>query len=239
MKERLALLLLLLALPLFVSAATFTRPLIIGSHGSDVSALQQILNQQGYLPTSPTDYFGSLTAAALKKFQTAHGIEALGGVGPKTRTLLNSLSTAPTDKAALIASLLAQVKALQAQIAALLAAQAASSTPSTSGSGGGGSIAGSPTIIQNYAPPGSSGGGGGGGGSGGNGNNNPPPNTTPPTITVTSPASSLPAGTTQVNLAVTTNEKRHMRPWDQCESELQCANALHHDRRHVARNHAQ
>jgi hypothetical protein len=40
MKERFALLFLLLALPILVSASTFTRPLIIGSHGSDVSALQ-------------------------------------------------------------------------------------------------------------------------------------------------------------------------------------------------------
>ena len=85
-----------------------------------MSALQQILNQQGYLATSPTGYFGSQTALALKKFQTAHGIEALGGVGPKTRAMLNTFGTAPTDKAALIASLMSQVKALEGQIAALL-----------------------------------------------------------------------------------------------------------------------
>jgi peptidoglycan hydrolase-like protein with peptidoglycan-binding domain len=38
-------------------------------------------------------YFGSLTSAAVKEFQTAHGIKALGGVGARTRALLNSLST--------------------------------------------------------------------------------------------------------------------------------------------------
>jgi Putative peptidoglycan binding domain len=108
------------------SSLTFTRPLIQGSQGQDVSALQQILVSQGYLSSQPTGFFGPLTAAALAKFQSAHGIEALGGVGPKTRTLLNSLSlagqatSAPTDKASLIAALLAQVKILQAQIAALL-----------------------------------------------------------------------------------------------------------------------
>jgi hypothetical protein len=64
MKERLALLFILLALPLLVSAATFTRPLIIGSKGSDVSALQQILKSEGYLSGNVTGYFGSLTAAA-------------------------------------------------------------------------------------------------------------------------------------------------------------------------------
>jgi peptidoglycan hydrolase-like protein with peptidoglycan-binding domain len=119
MKRRLALLFILLALPLFVSAATFTRPLTVGSQGADVTALQQILQSQGYLSTSPTGYFGSLTALALKKFQIAHGIEALGGVGPQTRAVLNALP-ATSDKPALIASLLAQVKALQAQLAALL-----------------------------------------------------------------------------------------------------------------------
>jgi hypothetical protein len=57
MKERLALLFLLLALPILVSASTFTRPLVVGSKGSDVSALQQILVNGGYLSTAPTGYF--------------------------------------------------------------------------------------------------------------------------------------------------------------------------------------
>jgi peptidoglycan hydrolase-like protein with peptidoglycan-binding domain len=144
---------------------TFTRPLIIGSHGSDVSALQNISQSQGYFTGNVTGYFGSLTALALKNFQTAHSIEAVGGVGPKTRTLLNSLTTPPTDKAALIASLLAQVRALQTQIAALLAAQSVTSTgtstvatPIAAGGGGGGSpAAGTPATISNYTPPSSGG----------------------------------------------------------------------------------
>src|ERR1700676_3727308 len=107
-----------------------------------------------------TTIFGEivLTANAVAKFQTAHGIEALGGVGPKTRAVLNTLATTP-DKAALIASLLAQVKALQAQIAALLAAQSATSTATSTvtaaiAAGGGGSPAvGTPATISNYTPP--------------------------------------------------------------------------------------
>ena len=74
-----------------VRAATFTRPLVVGSQGSDVTALQQILNSQGFLSTTPTGYFGALTAKALAAFQTAHSIDPLGGVGPLTRTLLNTL----------------------------------------------------------------------------------------------------------------------------------------------------
>jgi peptidoglycan hydrolase-like protein with peptidoglycan-binding domain len=83
MRKRLALLFIFLAFPILVSALTFTRPLVIGSKGSDVSALQQIVKSQGYLSGNVTGYFGALTSAALKKFQTAHGIEPLGGVGPK------------------------------------------------------------------------------------------------------------------------------------------------------------
>src|ERR1700688_927108 len=79
-------------LPSFVTAATFTRPLVVGSQGTDVSALQQILKSRGYFTGDVTGYFGPLTAKSLAKFQTVNGIEALGGVGPKTRTLLNSLS---------------------------------------------------------------------------------------------------------------------------------------------------
>jgi hypothetical protein len=179
-------------------AATFTRPLVISSHGNDVSALQTMLKSQGYFSGNVTGYFGSLTALALKQFQTAHGIEALCGVGPKTRSLLNSLFVTSTDKAALIASLWAQVKALQAQIAALLAAQAASSTPSLTGGAGAASTAGSPATISNYTPPPSGGGGGG--------SSTPPANTTPPSVTVTSPTVNLAAGTTQTTLSVTTNE---------------------------------
>src|SRR5882724_7643360 len=88
----------LVVIPSATKAATstlpFTRPLIQGSTGTDVTALQQILVTQGYLNTTPTGFFGAQTAAALAKFQTAHSIEALGGVGPQTRNLLNTLSGA-------------------------------------------------------------------------------------------------------------------------------------------------
>jgi peptidoglycan hydrolase-like protein with peptidoglycan-binding domain len=77
-------------LPSFVTAATFTRPLVVGSSGADVSALQRLLKDQGYFNyPSITQYFGPATAAALAKFQAAHGLEAFGGVGPRTRALLN------------------------------------------------------------------------------------------------------------------------------------------------------
>jgi peptidoglycan hydrolase-like protein with peptidoglycan-binding domain len=116
-------------LPSFVIAATFTRPLVVGSQGTDVSALQQILKSRGYFTGDVTGYFGLLTAKSLAKLQTANGIEALGGVGPKTRTLLNSISggSSSNPNQALIDALLGQVKILQAKIAELLAANGLSS----------------------------------------------------------------------------------------------------------------
>ena len=203
-----------------VGAATFTHPLVIGSTGSEVTALQQILQSKGYL-TLPLDstgspqatgYFGPLTAKALASFQTANGIEALGGVGPKTRTLLNSLSSSSSNpNQTLIDALLAEVKILEAKIAALLAARA-----TTSGGGG--------FTVTNYTPP-ASGGGGGGGGGGTSPSPSPTPtpsptpsptpmplpDTTPPSVTITSPSGNLSAGTTQTSLAVTTNENATCR----------------------------
>ena len=64
------------------SSFTFTRDLTIGSTGQDVMELQKFLNANGHTvaatgagsPGSETTYFGSLTAAALAKYQAANGI---------------------------------------------------------------------------------------------------------------------------------------------------------------------
>jgi len=76
------------AQPVVTTTATFTRDLMVGSTGADVIALQ---NAIGISPA--TGYFGSLTKAALKTYQTAHGISATGQVGPITRASLNGSVT--------------------------------------------------------------------------------------------------------------------------------------------------
>jgi N-acetylmuramoyl-L-alanine amidase len=38
-----------------------------------------------------TGYYGALTTKAVRAFQTAHGLSAVGYVGPGTRKALNSL----------------------------------------------------------------------------------------------------------------------------------------------------
>ena len=70
----------------------FTHALIEGQSGADIAELQQLLIQQGFLGTGDdTGYFGPLTTKAVAAFQAAHNIDPLGGVGPLTRALLNSL----------------------------------------------------------------------------------------------------------------------------------------------------
>src|SRR6185437_9908799 len=87
----------LLAVPSPASALTITRPLAFGSTGSDVSALQQFLKDQGYF-TYPTitDYYGPYTWRAVAAFQTAHNLEPVGSVGPLTRALIKTLTASTT-----------------------------------------------------------------------------------------------------------------------------------------------
>lgn len=84
-----------------------TRDLYPGSQGADVRSLQEYLNAWGFTlansgPGSPgneTTYYGSLTAAAVRRFQEAHFQEILsplgyfsgtGICGPATRAYINS-----------------------------------------------------------------------------------------------------------------------------------------------------
>ncbi|HPV33699.1 MAG TPA: hypothetical protein PLS91_02395, partial [Candidatus Paceibacterota bacterium] len=83
----------------------FLNPLSFGQTHSDVLLLQQLLNtdlatrlaQTGVgSPNHETSYFGSLTLAAVKRFQIKYDIaqagdRGFGHVGPKTRAELNKL----------------------------------------------------------------------------------------------------------------------------------------------------
>src|ERR1035437_1473817 len=82
----------LVAIPLLVSAFTFTRPLSYGAKGNDVAALQQYLKDQGYFHYPDiTGYFGSYTWRALAAFQWDNKLEPVGYVGPKSELALNKL----------------------------------------------------------------------------------------------------------------------------------------------------
>ena len=74
------------------SCPSLSRSLSIGSRGSDVAALQQFLSVQGYLSVSATGYFGTLTKAAVGRWQAQNGITGSGGgfgiFGPLSRSYL-------------------------------------------------------------------------------------------------------------------------------------------------------
>ncbi|HEV7121579.1 MAG TPA: glycosyl hydrolase family 18 protein [Candidatus Paceibacterota bacterium] len=123
------------------ATATFSSLLKVGSSGAEVTALQKALTAQGAYSGPITGQFGSLTQAAVKKFQAAHKIDAVGYTGPATRAALNGLKAAGTSVTTTAAapaassgsSLAAQIAALQAMVASLQAQLAGGSTsPSTS-----------------------------------------------------------------------------------------------------------
>lgn len=194
-----ALLLGFFVLPSFASAQSTCPTLSLGSTGSSVTAVQKVLYNayQGF-PT-PTGYFGSITQAAVKQWQSEHSIVSsgspattgYGAVGPKTRAAMgiSCTSASATGSTASSQTTADKITALRAQLAQLLALIAQltgrstsslaiqTSTSGSSAGGGGGSSAGDSTGGGTSAGGSSNDGGstGGGGGSGGGGTTTPPP----------------------------------------------------------------
>ncbi|MFC8533146.1 peptidoglycan-binding protein [Streptomyces sp. NPDC057249] len=77
-----------------LSFATYTTQRS-GSTGPQVTALQRLLNAQGYPAGEADGSFGPATAAAVTSFQSAHGLDADGVVGARTWTALLSAGTTP------------------------------------------------------------------------------------------------------------------------------------------------
>ncbi len=68
----------------------FTEFLSVGSADQEVEDLQQYLTTKGYFTGPVTGYYGALTQAAVAAYQTAHGINPAGYVGPSTRAAMNA-----------------------------------------------------------------------------------------------------------------------------------------------------
>lgn len=60
----------------------------IGSRGHEVSLLQSTLKHSSYFTANVTSYFGEHTEAAVRQFQSQHGLMADGIVGKQTKAKL-------------------------------------------------------------------------------------------------------------------------------------------------------
>lgn len=80
-------------------------PIRIGDHGDIVKSVQAALACAGH-ELVPDGKFGEITLIAVKRFQSAQHLDAVGHVGTKTAAALDSVAsvlTAPTPKSSVIA----------------------------------------------------------------------------------------------------------------------------------------
>lgn len=75
--------------PVPAPAYKFTLFLAVGSESAEVTALQQRLTAEGFYSGPITGYYGPLTEASVKAYQSANGIAPAGFIGPSTRDVLN------------------------------------------------------------------------------------------------------------------------------------------------------
>lgn len=81
-------------LPLTAQAVTLKE----GNRSQSVEALQQALKSKGYFSATSTGYYGDITAAAVKSYQKAQGLNADGVAGEDTLTALGLISDAQAIK---------------------------------------------------------------------------------------------------------------------------------------------
>ncbi len=102
--------------------AAFQDQIGVGAQGTEVTSLQTWLENNGYYNGPVTGYYGTLTMAGVKDFQSSNGISATGYVGPLTLAALNaraSGSTTVSSNPTVLAQLEAELNSLLAQIQAL------------------------------------------------------------------------------------------------------------------------
>ena len=79
-----------------ISMASIDTNLSFGSRGQAVTDLQNLLISKGFLNTSASGGFYSLTRQAVVAYQTSLGLPATGFVGPMTRAKINAGSVSQT-----------------------------------------------------------------------------------------------------------------------------------------------
>ena len=82
-------------LPGQANAALLTSQLDLGATGANVTSLQTFLAASAsiYPEGIVSGYFGSMTSAAVARFQTANGLASVGRVGPATLLTINAQMT--------------------------------------------------------------------------------------------------------------------------------------------------
>ena len=104
------------------SSYRFTTDLEFGMESAAVRELQNRLAATGHLKATPNGHFGPATQAAVIAWQRANNLPGSGFFGPLSRAKMNE--TAPVQSAdPQIQELLKLLQQLQAQLAALIAAQ--------------------------------------------------------------------------------------------------------------------
>lgn len=73
-----------------------SRTLSRGSSGQDVVNLQNKLRSSGFYNGPVTGYYGSLTEAAVKRFQQYYGLKSDGIVGSRTLGVIQSVAIVPS-----------------------------------------------------------------------------------------------------------------------------------------------
>jgi len=69
--------------------ANFTRTLSYGSYGEDVKTLQRRLTSEDFYNGVISGYFGTMTRAAVRRYQAVHGLSQTGTVNSATIAILN------------------------------------------------------------------------------------------------------------------------------------------------------
>jgi peptidoglycan hydrolase-like protein with peptidoglycan-binding domain len=113
-----------------LAAATVAAPVLIqqvtlGMQGDSVLLLQQTLARLGFFAQTPTGYFGPVTAAGIRAFQSAHALAATGVLDAATLAALNQNAAPATTSASTVSSLQAQISTLLALVQSLQARLAA------------------------------------------------------------------------------------------------------------------
>ncbi len=82
------------------TACTFTRDLMLGTSGNDVTCLQNALVQQGYaIPAGATGYYGAETQAAVAEWQRANHVVPSGNFDSASRANWDISASVPVVEA--------------------------------------------------------------------------------------------------------------------------------------------